>query len=151
MGLSIVQGISSQDIITVGLVQSRHFCPLISDRTCCSSAARGAGMSVLWFVLVPRNHTVMPAAWLPSSYLTEHPVLHKMGERGRSHVGARRSQNGHFVTTEAIMVNLQTILLPPHTFSYPQGLFHPARKVREVYWKIYNMLYIGSQVRSPQF
>ena len=27
-----------------------------------------------------------------------------------------------------------------------QGLFHPARKVREVYWKIYNMLYIGSQV-----
>ena len=29
-----------------------------------------------------------------------------------------------------------------------QGLFHPARKVREVYWKIYNMLYIGSQVRK---
>ena len=28
-----------------------------------------------------------------------------------------------------------------------QGLFHPARKVREVYWKIYNNLYIGSQVR----
>jgi splicing factor 3B subunit 1 len=41
-----------------------------------------------------------------------------------------------------------------------QGLFHPARKVREVYWKIYNMLYIGSQdalvahylrVPEPQF
>ena len=28
-----------------------------------------------------------------------------------------------------------------------QGLFHPARKVREAYWKIYNTLYIGSQVR----
>ena len=27
-----------------------------------------------------------------------------------------------------------------------QGLFHPARKVREVYWKIYNSLYIGCQV-----
>jgi len=27
-----------------------------------------------------------------------------------------------------------------------QGLFHPARKVREVYWKIYNNLYIGAQV-----
>ena len=27
-----------------------------------------------------------------------------------------------------------------------QGLFHPARKVRDVYWKIYNNLYIGSQV-----
>ncbi|XP_027356140.1 splicing factor 3B subunit 1 isoform X2 [Abrus precatorius] len=26
-----------------------------------------------------------------------------------------------------------------------QGLFHPARKVREVYWKIYNALYIGAQ------
>ncbi|KAJ0818453.1 putative splicing factor 3B subunit 1 [Helianthus annuus] len=25
------------------------------------------------------------------------------------------------------------------------GLFHPARKVREVYWKIYNSLYIGAQ------
>jgi splicing factor 3B subunit 1 len=26
-----------------------------------------------------------------------------------------------------------------------QGLFHPARKVREVYWKVYNTLYVGSQ------
>ena len=26
-----------------------------------------------------------------------------------------------------------------------QGLFHPARKVREAYWKIYNNLYIGGQ------
>ncbi|ESO05063.1 hypothetical protein HELRODRAFT_99392 [Helobdella robusta] len=26
-----------------------------------------------------------------------------------------------------------------------QGLFHPARKVRDVYWKVYNSLYIGSQ------
>lgn len=26
-----------------------------------------------------------------------------------------------------------------------QGLFHPARRVREIYWKIYNNLYIGSQ------
>ncbi|XP_057718978.1 uncharacterized protein LOC130933398 [Arachis stenosperma] len=26
-----------------------------------------------------------------------------------------------------------------------QGLFHPARKIREVYWKIYNSLYIGAQ------
>lgn len=28
---------------------------------------------------------------------------------------------------------------------YLQGLFHPARKVRDVYWKIYNSIYIGSQ------
>ena len=26
-----------------------------------------------------------------------------------------------------------------------QGLWHPARKVREVYWRLYNNLYIGSQ------
>jgi len=26
-----------------------------------------------------------------------------------------------------------------------QGLFHPARKVRELYWKLYNTLYIGAQ------
>uniref|UniRef100_H2YG73 Uncharacterized protein n=1 Tax=Ciona savignyi TaxID=51511 RepID=H2YG73_CIOSA len=26
-----------------------------------------------------------------------------------------------------------------------QGLFHPARKVRDVYWKIYNGIYIGAQ------
>lgn len=27
-----------------------------------------------------------------------------------------------------------------------QGLFHPARKVRDAYWRIYNNLYIGAQV-----
>ncbi|PIK53244.1 hypothetical protein BSL78_09883 [Apostichopus japonicus] len=26
-----------------------------------------------------------------------------------------------------------------------QGLFHPARKVRDTYWRVYNTLYIGSQ------
>lgn len=26
-----------------------------------------------------------------------------------------------------------------------QGLFHPARKVRNIYWRLYNNLYIGSQ------
>lgn len=35
---------------------------------------------------------------------------------------------------------------PPLIFLYLfQGLFHPARKVRDVYWKVYNMLYIGAQ------
>lgn len=29
----------------------------------------------------------------------------------------------------------------------PQGLFHPARKVREVYWRLYNSTYIGAQVQ----
>ena len=26
-----------------------------------------------------------------------------------------------------------------------QGLFHPARRVREIYWKVYNNMYLGSQ------
>jgi len=26
-----------------------------------------------------------------------------------------------------------------------QGLWHPARRVRQVYWRIYNMLYATSQ------
>ena len=26
-----------------------------------------------------------------------------------------------------------------------QGLFHPARKVRETYWRLYNNTYIGSE------
>jgi splicing factor 3B subunit 1 len=26
-----------------------------------------------------------------------------------------------------------------------QGLFHPARKVRQTYWKVYNNVYIGAQ------
>ena len=26
-----------------------------------------------------------------------------------------------------------------------QGLFHPARRVREAYWKIYNNVYVGAQ------
>lgn len=35
---------------------------------------------------------------------------------------------------------------PATIFLYTlQGLFHPARKVRDIYWKVYNMLYIGSQ------
>ena len=29
---------------------------------------------------------------------------------------------------------------------YFQGLFHPARRVRECYWRIYNNLYLGAQV-----
>ena len=41
---------------------------------------------------------------------------------------------------------MRVSLGPIKVLSYVlQGLFHPARKVREVYWKIYNTTYIGSQ------
>lgn len=35
---------------------------------------------------------------------------------------------------------------PAIIFQYlVQGIFHPSRKVREIYWKIYNNVYIGHQ------
>jgi len=41
---------------------------------------------------------------------------------------------------------LRLALGPAYVLNYVmQGLFHPARKVRNIYWKIYNNLYIGSQ------
>jgi len=41
---------------------------------------------------------------------------------------------------------LRVALGPTKIMQYAvQGLFHPARKVREAYWKIYNNLYIGGQ------
>jgi len=47
--------------------------------------------------------------------------------------------------TEAIE-GMRVALGPSIVLNYTlQGLFHPARKVREVYWKIYNSLYIGGQ------
>ena len=36
----------------------------------------------------------------------------------------------------------------PIVFNYTiAGLFHPSKKVRKVYWNIFNILYIGSQHR----
>jgi splicing factor 3B subunit 1 len=34
---------------------------------------------------------------------------------------------------------------PTHHCCALQGLFHPARKVREIYWRLYNSAYIGAQ------
>ncbi|XP_053210580.1 splicing factor 3B subunit 1-like [Panonychus citri] len=43
---------------------------------------------------------------------------------------------------EGIRVSLGPIKMLQYVL---QGLFHPARKVRDVYWKVYNTLYIGAQ------
>ncbi|RWS29989.1 splicing factor 3B subunit 1-like isoform X1 [Leptotrombidium deliense] len=43
---------------------------------------------------------------------------------------------------EGMRVSLGPIKMLQYTL---QGLFHPARKVRDVYWKVYNTLYIGGQ------
>lgn len=42
---------------------------------------------------------------------------------------------------EAMRVTLGPGILLSYTL---QGLFHPARKVREVYWRVYNALYLGA-------
>jgi splicing factor 3B subunit 1 len=53
----------------------------------------------------------------------------------------------HVINAAMDAVNgLRVALGPSKILSYTlQGLFHPARKVREVYWKIYNNLYISHQ------
>ena len=56
-------------------------------------------------------------------------------------------QSPHVITAvleciEAMRVSLGPTKVLQHTL---QGLWHPARKVREVYWKVYNSLYIGAQ------
>ena len=46
--------------------------------------------------------------------------------------------------TEAIE-GLRVSIGVNRVFSYViQGLFHPARRVRDAYWKIYNLMYIGA-------
>eukprot|EP01135_Chromosphaera_perkinsii_P005482 Nk52_evm31s352 gene=Nk52_evmTU31s352 len=55
------------------------------------------------------------------------------------------SPHVHNAVMEAIE-GLRVALGPTKILQYClQGLFHPARKVREVYWKIYNTLYISAQ------
>lgn len=50
--------------------------------------------------------------------------------------------NSFIETVDALRVALGpgTILL-----YLLQGLFHPARRVRDIYWKVYNNLYLGAQ------
>ena len=56
-------------------------------------------------------------------------------------------QSPHVVQAVTWAVDgLRVALGPSVVLSYLlQGLFHPARKVRNVYWKLYNNLYIGAQ------
>lgn len=46
----------------------------------------------------------------------------------------------------ACLEGMRISLGPIRVFQYAvQGLFHPARRVREAYWRIYNNLYLGAQ------
>jgi splicing factor 3B subunit 1 len=49
-------------------------------------------------------------------------------------------------TTTGAIEGCRVALGPAVILNYVlQGLFHPARKVREVYWRLYNNVYIGAQ------
>jgi len=50
--------------------------------------------------------------------------------------------NAVFEAIEGLRVSLGPTIILQYTL---QGMFHPARKVREVYWKVYNNIYIGGQ------
>jgi splicing factor 3B subunit 1 len=57
--------------------------------------------------------------------------------------------NAMFEAIEGMMVSLGPIKVLQYCL---QGLFHPARRVRDVYWKIYNSLYIyGSDTMGAGF
>merc|ERR1712179_683333 len=52
----------------------------------------------------------------------------------------------HRQTACAAIKGMRVALGPVKVLQYClQGLYHPARKVRDVYWKVYNTLYIGGQ------
>jgi len=50
--------------------------------------------------------------------------------------------NAFIEAIEGLRVSLGSGIILNYLF---QGLFHSARKVRTVYWKVYNILYVGSQ------
>lgn len=50
--------------------------------------------------------------------------------------------NAVMEAVEALIVALGPLRIMTYVY---QGLYHPARRVRDVYWKIYNSVYISSQ------
>jgi splicing factor 3B subunit 1 len=63
-------------------------------------------------------------------------------------------ESAHVIS--AVMEAIEALIValgPAKVFQYVmQGLYHPARKVRDVYWKIYNSLYIyGQDALTPAY
>ena len=59
--------------------------------------------------------------------------------------GSKRRKAAKAALLEAIE-GMRCCIGPTRVLQYTlQGLFHPARKVRDVYWKIYNNTYLGAQ------
>ncbi|EGG19001.1 HEAT repeat-containing protein [Cavenderia fasciculata] len=50
--------------------------------------------------------------------------------------------NAFLEAVEGLRIALGPAVILQYTL---QGLFHPARRVRDIYWKVFNMLYVSSQ------
>lgn len=59
----------------------------------------------------------------------------------------------HIVQATTGAIESMRVALGPGVVLYYvlQGLFHPARKVREVFWRLYNTLYVGAQDQLTAF
>ena len=72
-----------------------------------------------------------------------HPLILADSHFTRCFLAAGRSQIiGVMAAVEGMRVSLGPVKVLQYVM---QGLYHPARKVRDVYWKVYNTLYIGGQ------
>jgi splicing factor 3B subunit 1 len=63
-------------------------------------------------------------------------------------------ESAHVINAVMEAIEAMVVALgPAKVFQYVmQGLYHPARKVRDVYWKIYNTLYIyGQDALTPVY
>merc|ERR1712013_312029 len=86
-------------------------------------------------------------------YLPHGPWRLRLRLRGRPHpphelcLAERVETSPHLVQAfMAAVEGMRVSLGPVKVLQYVmQGLYHPARKVRDVYWKVYNTLYIGGQ------
>ncbi len=58
---------------------------------------------------------------------------------------ARGGRRARGLTAPSPPARALTARALPRRTTPAQGLFHPARKVRETYWRLYNNTYIGAQ------
>jgi splicing factor 3B subunit 1 len=71
-----------------------------------------------------------------------HPNIVELLHGNTAHVG--EDQERMLTATLELIEAARLVLTPGILLQYlMQGLFHPARKVRDIYWKTYNLLYLG--------
>merc|ERR1712054_618117 len=141
----IAKAIGPQDVLATLLnnlrVQERQ------NRVCTTVAIAIVAETCSPFTVLPAlmNEYRVPELNVQNGVLKALSFLFEyIGEMGKDYI-FETSPHVINAVMEAIE-GMRVSLGPTRVLQYSlQGLFHPARKVREVYWKIYNNLYIGSQ------